>query len=257
MKVLTSNGKSHRKMNTIAALLLLLVAELQSCISTQSKMVPDPPQCSGSNMTKDLRATARRHHNRNRKDLARGKLRAYGYPEASNMSYMEYDCSLEKASLEVAMSICDNTSHHDFQFSGINIATISYNESRPYPFNGSFNVYDVRQIVEEWWKSGAQSPAPSELKPNGTRNDTLRIPFLQMADAAANKLGCAFHICSGGNSHGGNVSFVCKYAPQHVSVGVALYEKGEPCSACGGIQNSSCIGRGLCNNTDIHNEKFC
>ncbi|KAJ1367641.1 hypothetical protein KIN20_028592 [Parelaphostrongylus tenuis] len=91
--------------------------------------------------------------------------------------------------------------------------------------------------MSSWWNTSINDTPLINLTP--TYNDSRKIPFLQMANAATTKFGCSFSICNESTSP--FVSFVCQYGESHVNVGVPIYEEGPPCSNCN--KNKSCVLR--------------
>ncbi|KAJ1355380.1 hypothetical protein KIN20_012761 [Parelaphostrongylus tenuis] len=93
--------------------------------------IGEKEQCdNNTNMTPDLRFSIRVEHNRLRIHLANGThkngsgIPAGNFPQASDMSLVEYDCGLEKLAFEISQ-LCHNESHPNFMNVGSNIAVYS------------------------------------------------------------------------------------------------------------------------------------
>ncbi|KAJ1355371.1 hypothetical protein KIN20_012750 [Parelaphostrongylus tenuis] len=109
---------------------------------------------------------------------------AGNFPQASDMSLVEYDCGLEKLAFDISQ-LCHNESHPNFTNVGSNIAVYSGNVK-----NFESNITD---LIMRWWNTSIENPHLVNL--TSTLNDTGMIPFLQMANANTTKVGCAYSVC--------------------------------------------------------------
>ncbi|KAJ1365190.1 hypothetical protein KIN20_025425 [Parelaphostrongylus tenuis] len=178
-------------------------------------------------------------HNKLRSKLANGtqkngNIGNQTFPTASSMSALKYECQLEETARNISKQ-CLNVTDPNFDHVGANYATFNLN----YSYNHDLLTYllsdELADSVYGWWNTSINDTPLVNLTP--TYNDSRKIPFLQMANAATTKLGCAYSICNRSF-----VSFVCQYGKPHVNVGIPIYKNGTPCSECDGeCKNSLCV----------------
>ncbi|KAJ1351786.1 hypothetical protein KIN20_007926 [Parelaphostrongylus tenuis] len=125
-------------------------------------------QCdNNTNMTPDLRFSIRVDHNRLRIHLANGTHKngngdsAGNFPQASDMSLVEYDCGLEKLAFNISQ-LCHN--NPKIKFAGGNTAVYSGNVNN---FKSSIN-----DLIMRWWNTSIENPPLVNLTP--TQNNTER-----------------------------------------------------------------------------------
>ncbi|KAJ1367645.1 hypothetical protein KIN20_028597 [Parelaphostrongylus tenuis] len=265
----------------IIIFVLTLVVNFQNSISSiwgddvENQQCIDDTKCDEKGYGHNyLRLALLARHNAYRIRLANGTQKNGNngdmtFPMASNMSLLTYDCELEKIAFNIS-KMCLNVTDPKFSRVGSNIATFHLRNTCGYfgrsrdKIASSIGI-DVEtaaidleedavtagleedamtlQFMRSWWSTSLSDAPLVNLTP--TYNDSRKIPFLQMANAATTKFGCSFSICNGSSSP--FVSFVCQYGEPHVKVGVPIYEEGPPCSDC----NKSCVFGSLCNTDNV------
>ncbi|KJH40348.1 hypothetical protein DICVIV_13705 [Dictyocaulus viviparus] len=70
---------------------------------------------------------------------------------------------------------------------------------------------------------------PQNVAPS--KKDLPAMPFLQMATATVDEVGCSMKLCKvpGSNDF---YSIACYYGPPRVQLRVPIYHPGEPCTEC-------------------------
>ncbi|KAJ1356235.1 hypothetical protein KIN20_013910 [Parelaphostrongylus tenuis] len=250
-------------MNTFVVLLTLVV-KFQISASVQQRLLDLRlkltqkqglietwvPDCLGTNMDENKRKVAIDTHNRWRSIVAKGNY--LGYPPASNMKLLTYDCGLENKSFEIATYNCNHTRRPNFDCVGSNNAgrVIVLREKVPYV------QFSFDSVLREWMQTAQPFDFTNSL--NISYHNASEIPFLQIVHGPTTKVGCAFHVCPKtedscddedyitGNR---NLSIVCSYGESHINRDAPLYTNGTPCDGCGGKHNSKCIWGALCNTT--------
>ncbi|KJH40517.1 hypothetical protein DICVIV_13525 [Dictyocaulus viviparus] len=76
------------------------------------------------------------------------------------------------------------------------------------------SLESLKGIVHSWWKTALEGGDLVGLAPS-LQNGPM-IPFLEMANGKTNRLGCAYHLCSGDSDDDEEEEeqsflFVCKY----------------------------------------------
>ncbi|PIO66345.1 SCP-like protein [Teladorsagia circumcincta] len=191
-------------------------------------------------MSKRMRDAALHAHNEHRVQLAMGQVwttyRGHHekFPQAANMRRMEYSCSLEKkARNDILKQGCKKIPDR-----------ITFNDTeRNYRYiDARFQNYilsrspekALAEAAEEWWKLHLYNNNFTDLTPQP--GDFPTIPFLLMANAATDKIGCAVDLCTiTTNFHKIEKYYfvLCHYEENgHVKVGEPLYTEGPPCSEC-------------------------
>ncbi|KAJ1367638.1 hypothetical protein KIN20_028589 [Parelaphostrongylus tenuis] len=245
----------------IIIFVLTLVVKFQNSIAhiwgedvTDQKCIDDAKCDETGHGHNFLRLELLSRHNEYRIALANGTQKNGNcgdmtFPMASNMSLLTYDCELEKIAFNIS-KMCLNVTDPNFNHVGSNIATFHPGDPRysrrsrdRTAYSIGLGMEDVFTFMDSWWSTSINDAPLVNLTP--TCNDSRKIPFLQMANAATTKFGCSFSICN--ESIPPFVSFVCQYGEPHINVGVPIYEEGPPCSDC----NMSCVFGSLCNNDDV------
>ncbi|KAJ1354389.1 hypothetical protein KIN20_011313 [Parelaphostrongylus tenuis] len=157
------------------------------------------------------------------------------FPTATDMSYLVYDCDLEKSAFDLAR-MCIKKYEYSFTDVGSNIATIDLSDTQNInsilelhsDANTDFFLTKVEEEVGKWWNTSKLSLLHDDLTPRP--ENKLMIPFFQMANADMTKVGCAYNLCNSDEST--FVSLVCKYGDKPISTSTPLYTKGPPCDAC-------------------------
>ncbi|KAJ1353190.1 hypothetical protein KIN20_009767 [Parelaphostrongylus tenuis] len=204
------------------------------------------PDCLGTNMDVEKRRDAVDTHNYWRNKTANGFH--LGYPPATNMNLLTYDCGLENKSFEIAIYNCNHTSQPNFDYVGSNNET---QNGRVIVLGGILRY--VHLVIRY------SQPFNYTNSLNISYHNASEIPFLQIVHGPTTKVGCAFHVCPStedstetedvitGNR---NLSIVCSYGESHINHDALLYTNGTPCDGCGGKNNSRCIWGTLCNTTE-------
>ncbi|KJH43792.1 SCP-like protein [Dictyocaulus viviparus] len=142
-------------------------------------------------------------------------------PQENNLNKIPflqtYDCELEKLAYETAKK-CDNIgiSHNNFQYVGSNNMTSE---------DALFSTTTVDEAISIWWNTLLLEGILVNLTPQP--NNFNKIPFLQIANANTNKLGCAFYECNWNYDDITFLSITCQYGEPHIKIGVPIYEKSE------------------------------
>ncbi|KAJ1350368.1 hypothetical protein KIN20_006144 [Parelaphostrongylus tenuis] len=245
-------------MNTGVAAFILTVsifAEISGDSNTQGSEIPTdiditkyyPEECENSmKYPSDFRFLVWSHHNSLRGVLQMGQEKNGNekednkFPTSSNMGLLKYDCELERSALNISR-LCQITTEYDFSHLGSNSeifplsSTTSALMSSVDDFNSEKNsefFERMLNIIETWWSTSKKSPPLENLMP--TEKNRPMIPFLQMANGYATKVGCAYSICSSSVSSSSDLSakFVCRYGDQFISENKPLYMDGKPCDTC-------------------------
>ncbi|KJH51702.1 SCP-like protein [Dictyocaulus viviparus] len=195
-------------------------------------------------MDETLRMIVTLAHNTLRSKLAKGQQENgrhsnnKKFPTAKHMNLLKYDCALEKAAQEIATT-CRSSSRSNFQYLGSNNYTYSLGGS----VNSTklFDEITILEFITRWWNESTMQSSLINLAPS--QKDKKMISFLQMANAATTRFGCAYNICNP-DGPSAYVSFTCQYSEPYIKIGTPIYSIGLPCSTC----KSRCVLSSLCDN---------